>query len=230
MTQTTTNIRSVRLPGEINGSTKGFTNRACIIRIVSRPSPFRVVVTCVPRYINGIKKRPRICARRHLRGLTSHTYVVGWPGFIWGTCRGNTPRSFSGKNSGNCISTGVVDEAQSPVCTWQSRRATSHAAGGTETDTLCLYIVVYLDAVLTLYSCYLRTTVDGTIVFYHSIWTGIKSGRILFSLPLVSEIVVTCYLCIKDSHLIHMQDVSKLLYARGKNNFSPKNFSFTRFN
>lgn len=30
----------------------------------------------------------------------------GVAGFIWGTCRGDGPRSFSGKNSGNCISTG----------------------------------------------------------------------------------------------------------------------------
>lgn len=158
MTQTT-NIRSVWLPGEINGSRKDSPTAPVTYHPDRITSPFRVVqdvVTCVQRYINGAKKRSRICARRHLRGLTSHTYVVGWPGFIWGTCRGNTPRSFSGKNSGNCISTGVVDEAQSPVCTWQSRRGTSHAAGK-QTDTLCLYIVVYLDAVLTLYSCYLRT-------------------------------------------------------------------------
>lgn len=35
------------------------------------------------------------------------------------------------------------------ACTWQSRRATSYAP-----DTLCLCTVVYLDGVLTLYSCY----------------------------------------------------------------------------
>lgn len=72
----------------------------------------------------------------------------------------------------------MVDEAQSQSV--RDSRVSRHLAYW-GTDTLCLYTVVYLDVVLTLYSCYLRTTAAaGTAVFHRSVRTKIKLDRLLF--------------------------------------------------
>lgn len=171
MTQTT-NVRSVWLPGEIKGSRKDsptapvtyHADRITAESVSGRPDHLNV---CAPVHKRRKEKVEDTRATAPTRLNLAHVRRRVGRGFIWGTCRGNIPRSFSGKNSGNCISTGVVDEAQSPVCTWQSCRATSHAAGDRLTPCVCILSYIWMRCWLFTAVTYVRGRRDGRISPLH---------------------------------------------------------------